>query len=332
MAPLSGIKVLDFSTLLPGPLATRMLGEAGAAVTKVERPEGDDMAGMPPAGFYAALNAGKHILRLDLKRGEDRDAAMALVAQADVLVEQFRPGVMERLGLGYAACRAANPGLIYCSITGYGQTGPRAQRAGHDLNYLAETGLLSVPATGPAVPPALMADVGGGTLPAVTNILLALLARATTGRGVHLDIAMADNVAALAPHVVAGLVGDNAPARSALDGHSPRYRLYATADGRYVAVGALEEKFWRAFCDAIALPDELRDERGRETEVAAAVAARIAARALAHWEPILAARDCCASAVRTLVEAQALGQIGEADEAGRTLALLIDRGLRRDPT
>ena len=321
--PLAGITVVDFTTLLPGPLATRMLTEAGAAVTKVEKPGGDDMAGMPPAGFYAALNAGKRVVRLNLKREADRDAALALVAGADVLVEQFRPGVMARLGLGYEACRARNPGLIYCSVTGYGQAGPRALRAGHDLNYLAESGLLSVPATGPAVPPALMADVGGGTLPAVINILLALLARASTGRGVHLDVAMADNVAALAPHVLAGIGADGG---SDLDGRSPRYRLYATADGRHVAVGALEEKFWAAFCALIGLPDAQRDDRARPAEVARAVADRIAARPLAAWEALFAGSDCCASPVRTPDEAVQRGALG--GRRGSPLVLPIVEALR----
>ena len=180
--PLSGLVVLDFTTLLPGPLATLMLAEAGAEVIKIERPGGEDMRAFPPqvngdSAVYALLNRGKTVLELDLKSDAGRSRLKPLLARADIVVEQFRPGTMDRLGLGYETVRAVNPRIVYCSITGYGASGPRAREAGHDLNYIGATGLLALqpgPPDRPTVPPALIADIGGGTLPAVINILLAL--------------------------------------------------------------------------------------------------------------------------------------------------------------
>src|SRR2546423_1499773 len=174
MQPLSGILVLDFTTLLPGPLATLMLAEAGAEVIKIERPGGEDMRAMPPrfdgeAAVFALLNRGKKSLALDLKKESDRKWLRPLVEKADVIVEQFRPGVMERLNLGFEGVRKINPRIVYCSISGYGQHGPRAGEAGHDINYQSLTGLLALqpgPPDRPVVPPALVADIGGGTMPA----------------------------------------------------------------------------------------------------------------------------------------------------------------------
>ena len=200
--PLSGITVLDFTTLLPGPLATLMLAEAGAEVIKIERLGGEAVRAYPPlrggaSVIYALLNRGKRSLELDLKEAAARTRLTPLIERADVVVEQFRPGVMERLGLGYETIKAINPRIVYCSITGYGQQGPRAGEAGHDLNYMGNTGLLSLapgPMEAPVVPPALVADIGGGSMPAVINILLALRQRDLTGEGCHLDIAMADEL------------------------------------------------------------------------------------------------------------------------------------------
>jgi crotonobetainyl-CoA:carnitine CoA-transferase CaiB-like acyl-CoA transferase len=211
MQPLSGIVVLDFTTLLPGPLATLLLAEAGAEVIKVERPGGEDMRHYEPrfdgeSAMFAQLNRGKKSLVLDLKSAQARDKLMPLIERADVLVEQFRPGVMARLNLGYDAVKAVNRRLVYCSITGYGQSGPRAGEAGHELNYIGHTGLLALnpgPADRPVVPPALIADIAGGTLPAVMNILLALRQRDRTGEGCHLDIAMIDAMFTFASHALA---------------------------------------------------------------------------------------------------------------------------------
>ncbi|MEB0164451.1 CaiB/BaiF CoA-transferase family protein, partial [Glaciimonas sp. CA11.2] len=201
--PLHGITVLDFSTLLPGPMATLLLAEAGAEVIKIERPgNGDEMRSYTPkfgndSVNFALLNRAKKSIAIDLKSVTERARLEELVRSADIIVEQFRPGVMQRLGLDYETVSRINPKIIYCSITGYGQSGPKAQIAAHDLNYVADSGMLAL-STGadgaPVLPAALVADIAGGAYPAVMNILLALQARAQSGLGCHLDIAMADNL------------------------------------------------------------------------------------------------------------------------------------------
>lgn len=314
--PLDGVTVVDFTTLLPGPLATLMLAEAGARVVKIERPGGEDMRRFPPFDArgsipYRLLNRGKEIRELDLKDPVARAEVEALIAGADVLVEQFRPGVMDRLGLGWEAVRQINPRLVYCSISGYGQSGPRALEAGHDLNYQAVTGLLALSPgrpDRPNLPPTLSADIAGGALPAVINILLALLRRERTGTGAHLDIAMADNMFVFAPFALADVLATGAappPGGALLTGGRPRYGLYATADERLVALGALEDKFWLAFCDLIGLPETLRADDVDPDATRAAVAARLAARSAADWRPVFAAADCCATIVASLDEALA---------------------------
>jgi crotonobetainyl-CoA:carnitine CoA-transferase CaiB-like acyl-CoA transferase len=314
MQPLSGLLVLDFTTLLPGPLAALMLAEAGAEVIKIERPGGEDMRRFSPfkAGesvLFAMLNRGKTGLTLDLKNDADREKLEPLIARADILIEQFRPGVMARLGLGYEDVRSRNPKIIYCSISGYGQDGPRAGEAGHDLNYIGATGLLDLqpgPAERPVVPPMLAADIAGGSFPAVINILLALRARDHTGEGCHLDIAMTDAMFTFAWYALAlGTATGRfpAPGELPLAGGSPRYQLYPTKDGRLVACGALEQKFWDAFTAAICLPAELADDRRDPEATRKAVAARIAARDADAWRPILAKADCCATIVAPLQEA-----------------------------
>ncbi len=314
MQPLSGVLVLDFTTLLPGPLATLMLAEAGAEVVKVERPGGEEMRRFAPAfdgegALFAALNRGKKSVVVDLKDADDRARLAPLLARADVLVEQFRPGVMERLGLGYAAVRARNPRIVYCSISGYGQTGPRRHEAGHDLNYIAAAGLLALqpgPADRPVMPPAQIADIGGGTMPAVINILLALRRRDRSGEGAFLDIAMADAAFTFAWEGLApGLAGKGFPGagETTLAGGSPRYQVYPTRDGRLVACAALEQQFWSAFTAAIGLAPELIDDTRDPAATRAAVASLIASRTAEEWRPIFAAADCCATIVASLAEA-----------------------------
>ncbi len=272
MQPLQDITVLDFSTLLPGPLASLLLAEAGARVIKVERPDiGDEMRHYPPflggqSALFSLLNRGKESLALDLKAPGGRAELEDWLDRADVLIEQFRPGVMARLDLDYQSLSRRFPRLIYCSVTGYGQTGPKAQVAGHDLNYIAETGLLSLsmgPQASPVVPPALIADIAGGAYPAVMNILLALLARNRTGRGAHLDISMTDNLFplmwwALGQQAATGQAPGNAD--NLLTGGTARYRLYPTQDGAVLAAAPIEDRFWRTFCDVIGLAEALRDD------------------------------------------------------------------------
>jgi alpha-methylacyl-CoA racemase len=339
--PLSGVLVLDFTTLLPGPLATLMLAEAGAEVIKIERPGGEDMRAYPPhfdavSAAFALLNRGKQSLVVDLTKIEDQQRLAPLLSRADVLVEQFRPGVMERLGLGYVAVAALNPRLVYCSITGYGRDGPRAGEAGHDVNYIAATGLLALqpgPPERPTVPPALVADIAGGSFPAVMNILLALRQRDVTGQGCHLDIAMADAMFTFAWYALA--VGQATgrfpgPGELLLAGGSPRYQLYPTRDGKLVACGALEQKFWLAFVATIGLAPELANDVRDPQATRAAVAAIIAAETAEHWRPRLAEADCCVTIVASLEEALAdphfvaRGLFGHrvAGETGKTMPAL----------
>jgi alpha-methylacyl-CoA racemase len=324
--PLAGVKVLDFSTLLPGPMAGLMLAEAGADVVKIERPGlGEELRHYEPrwgrdAISFALLNRGKKSLAMDLKDPRQVALLERLLREADVLIEQFRPGVMDRLGLGYEAVRAINPRLIYCSITGYGQTGPKAGVAGHDLNYLGDAGLLNLSLGDPqrpTVPPVLAADLAGGSYPAVVNILLALLQRERTGQGSHLDIAMTDNMFMLMTWALGqGLVSGRWPVsgRELLTGGSPRYQIYPTADGRHVAVAALEQKFWETFCELIGLPEPWRDDRKDPLATIAEVRTIIAADTGEAWKRRFHGIDCCCSIVLTLQEA-----IGEPHFAHRGL-------------
>ncbi|MBS0533238.1 MAG: CoA transferase [Proteobacteria bacterium] len=314
MQPLKGLLVLDFTTLLPGPLAALMLAEAGAEVIKIERPGGEDMARFPPivdgeSAVYAMLNRGKQVLTLDLKSQADRDRLKPLIARADIVIEQFRPGVMARLGLGYDDMRAINPRIIYCAISGYGQSGPRASEAGHDINYIGATGLLDLqpgPASAPVLPPALVADIAGGTFPAVINILLALRARDQSGEGACLDIAMTDAMFTFGWYALAlGAAAGRFPKPGELSvvGALPRYQLYATRDRRLVACGALEQKFWDAFCAAIGLAPEFIDDQRDPKATREAVAAIIATRTGEEWAPVFAKADCCTTIVTPLEDA-----------------------------
>jgi crotonobetainyl-CoA:carnitine CoA-transferase CaiB-like acyl-CoA transferase len=315
MIPLENVRVLDFSTLLPGPLATLMLAEAGAEVIKIERPGlGDEMRSYTPrfgtdSVNFALLNRGKESVEIDLKSPEAGELLGPLIERADVLVEQFRPGVMERLGLGYDELYKTNPRLIYCSITGYGKEGPRAGVAAHDLNYVSETGLLELtvgPDGAPLLPQALLADIGGGAYPAVLNILLALLRRERTGEGAHLDVSMSDNIFtflywALGNGTAAGVWPE--PGGELVTGGSPRYNIYRTADGRYVAAAPLEERFWSAFCDLLALKEPLRDDSKDPEATMAAVAGRIALHPAAYWRERFEGNDVCCTVVRSIREA-----------------------------
>ncbi|HEX7116437.1 MAG TPA: CoA transferase [Steroidobacter sp.] len=320
--PLQGVRVVDFTTLLPGPLATLMLGEAGAEVVKIERPGGDDMRRLGarlPSGksvLFEALNRNKRIVEMDLRDPGGVRQARELVTRADVVVEQSRPGVMARLGLGYSDMKALNPRLIYCSITGYGQSGPRSQDAGHDLNYVADAGLLANVAGcagEPVLPPTLIADIGGGTLPATLNILLALRQRDMTGEGCHIDISMSECVLLFQPFAYADVVAHGRPGSPGcglLTGGSPRYRLYRAADDRWLAVGALEEKFWRNFCDVIRLPEGLRDDTADPASTTMAVQKLIGEHSSAEWLRRFAGRDACVSLVRSFDEVMRAPEFG----------------------
>jgi len=315
--PLAGVRVLDFSTLLPGPLATLMLAEAGAEVIKIERPgRGDEMRSYAPkfgadSVNFALLNRGKRSIAIDLKDPLEVERLLSLVAGADVMVEQFRPGVMDRLGLGYERLKTLNPRLVYCAITGFGQSGPRAQEAAHDLNYVAETGMLGLAAGAdgaPVLPMALVADIAGGAYPAVLNILLALKARDRTGQGCKLDVAMTDNLFTFMYWAIGNgqAAGEwPVPGGELVTGGSPRYQIYRTADDQFVAAAPLEEKFWDNFCTVIGLEATLSDDTRDPTVVARAVAGRIRAQPASHWQEAFAGKDVCACIVKTVQEALA---------------------------
>lgn len=351
--PLAGIRVLDFSTLLPGPMASLLLAEAGAEVIKIERPgRGDEMRSYvpkfgPDSVNFALLNRGKRSIAIDLKAPGAVDRLHPLIASADVVIEQFRPGVMDRLGLGYDALRTINPKIVYCAVTGWGQAGPKADVAAHDLNYVAESGLLALAAGAdgaPVVPAALVADIAGGTYPAVINILLALRERDRTGEGCKLDIAMADNLFAFMYWAIGnGQVAGQwpRPGGELVSGGSPRYNIYRTADGKYLAAAPLEQKFWDTFCESIGLDDRFRDDVGREAATKSEVAKCIGAHTAQHWTQAFSGKDVCCSIVVSIEEAlrdphfTARGVFARTStHDGRTIRALpipIDDRFRSDP-
>ncbi|MGZ8210203.1 MAG: CaiB/BaiF CoA transferase family protein [Burkholderiales bacterium] len=315
MQPLKGIRVLDFSTLLPGPLSTLILAEAGAEVIKIERPgRGDEMRSYvpkfgPDSVNFALLNRGKRSIAIDLKAPDAVERLAPLIRSADVLVEQFRPGVMDRLGLGYDAVRSLNPRIVYCAITGYGQHGPRAQVAAHDINYVAESGMLSLTrgADGaPVLPSALVADIAGGTYPAVINILLALLERDATGAGRKLDVAMGDNLFTLMYWGLGnGLAAGEwpEPGNELVTGGSPRFNIYRTRDERFLAAAPLEQKFWENFCELLDVPPALRDDGLDPAATRAAVAERVRARNADELKALFDGRDVCCTIMANLQDA-----------------------------
>ncbi len=315
--PLAGVCVLDFSTLLPGPLATLLLAEAGAEIIKIERPgSGDEIRSYrpkfgPSSVNFALLNRGKRSVAIDLKAPDAVTRLRPLIERADVVVEQFRPGVMDRLGFGYDALAAINPRIVYCAITGYGQTGPKAQVAAHDLNYLADSGLLGLAAGAdgaPMVPPALIADIAGGAYPAMINILLALRERETTGRGCRLDVAMADNLFTFMYWALGnGLAAGEwpSPGGELVTGGSPRYPIYRTRDGRFLSAAPLEQRFWENFCDAIGLDPQWRDDARDPRGTREAIAQCVASRTSAAWRDEFTGKDVCCAIVASVEEALA---------------------------
>ena len=328
--PLAGIRVLDLTRLLPGPLATRHLVELGAEVLKIEGPTADgqddgsrhmgrtpqDRAEDRPSLTFRELNRGKQLLRIDLRTPEGAAELLALARGADVLVEGFRPGVMARLGLGWEVLHAANPRLVVCAITGYGQHGVWSHRAGHDINYIAMAGVLEQIATADgelALPNFQIGDLMGGTQAAVSGVLAGLLAAQRTGVGRFVDVSMSHEV--LRHHVLAAFTLQASgrtpePGRDLLSGGAPCYAVYRTADGRHLAVGALELKFWQALCGAVGRPQwaDRHWTRGLAPGSAASMALRadlaelIAARPLSHWAAIFEQVDACVTPVLRLDE------------------------------
>lgn len=310
--PLAGLSVVDLSRYLPGPFATLLLADLGADVISVEEtPRGEPLRSFPPfrggTGVkYLGLGRNKRSLALDLKRPEGREILLRLAVAADVFVESFRPGVTRRLGIDYETLSPLNPRLIYCSISGYGQDGPMARAAGHDLNYLAVAGLLSLWKE-PDVPGVQIADIGGGALMAAVGILAALRHRDRTGEGQYVDISMTDG--ALAWSSLRGadyLLGEDGPGESPISGYYPCYGLYQAGDGRWLALGALEPHFWRNFCLGIGRSDLIAKQfpEGEDRvwvldEVRSIIRSKTAREWLERFERL----DACLTLVYSLPEA-----------------------------
>lgn len=324
-APLSTLKILDFSTLLPGPYATMMLADLGADIIRIEAPNRPDLVRLLPpfspdgqSAQHSLLNRSKRSLGLNLKTAEAPKIIKRLITQQgyDIIVEQFRPGVMDRLGVGYEQLKEVCPSLIFCSLTGYGQTGPYKDRAGHDLNYLALSGLLSYygrksTQTPPPPLPMQVADIGAGSLHLVIGLLAAVIRRMTTGEGGQVDIAMHDgalawNAVGAAKWLVDG--GNPEPEGEILNGGS-FYDIYETKDGRFLSVGPLEPKFWRGFCQAIGQEElfepganfDVTNQQTFKNEIRQAILSKT----LAEWRAIFAQLDVCVEPVLTTEEALA---------------------------
>nr|BBH93929.1 CoA transferase [Thermogemmatispora argillosa] len=343
--PLSGIRVLDLSRLLPGGYASQLLADFGADVIKVEEPgSGDYGRNMPPYGpagmglAFLAVNRNKRSLTLNLKSEEGRAIFLRLVRSADVLLESFRPGVMARLGLGYEQLREVRPELIYCAISGYGQDGPYSQRAGHDLNYLGYAGLLHYNRDQqgrPVMPPTQLADLAGGGLMAVIGILTALVGRSQSGQGRFVDVAMTEGAMALLPLAISTYLTTGQapqPGHSPLDGGLPCYNIYETRDGGYITLAALEPKFWHAFCTRIGhlelLPFHTPVGPEERKQAIAILQSIFKTKTRAEWLAELADLDACVGPVYSLEEAlsdsqaQARAVVQMSEIAGGTLGAL----------
>jgi len=336
--PLAGLRVLDLTRLLPGPVATQHLADLGADVVKIEDTGEGDYArtmGVPSdkkagetSAFFRLVNRNKRALRLDLKQPEGVAVFQRLTLSADVVIEGFRPGVMDKLGIGYDALAELNPRLVFCSISGYGQDGPYAQRAGHDINYIGYAGVLDqIGAAGgpPAVPNFQIGDLLGGALAPLVGLLAAVIDARATGHGRHVDVAMTDAVFAHAVFPLTGLLARLAPpprGADLLSGGVPCYGVYATADGRHMAVGALEKKFWELLCDTLGRADlkpfhlafGAKGEQAKQD-----LAAVFAGQPQSHWIGVFDQVDCCVTPVLHIGEAldneqlQARGMVVEAD-------------------
>jgi crotonobetainyl-CoA:carnitine CoA-transferase CaiB-like acyl-CoA transferase len=311
---LDGLKVLDLTRYMPGPYCTMLLGDLGADVVKVEEPFlGDPTRAVPPAvgddsAIHAALNRNKRSLAVDIRSDDGVAVLRRLAATADVLVEGFRPGVIERRGLGAAALCAANPRLVYCSLTGYGQDGPLAGHAGHDIDYAARAGFLGANRAQdgrPVLPTAQVADMSGALLAAL-GILAALQARERSGRGQVVDASMWDGMMALLSVPLARVMA-GAGAAGELTGAFACYSVYRCRDGRYLAVGALEAKFWEKLVRALGHPELVgrQWDAQRQAELIERLAASFAARDRAEWVHDLAVADVCVEPVLDLEEAVA---------------------------
>ena len=313
---LRGVRILDLTRLLPGPFCTMILADYGAEVLKIEAPgEGDYLRSWEPlvdgvSAFFIAVNRNKRSLTLDLRSEDGRKIFHRLVREYDVVIESFRPGVMERLGCGYDELKKLKPELVYASLTGYGQTGPKAQKAGHDLNYMAESGVLATTASReiPSLSGIQVADVAGGALYAVSAVLAACIRAQRDKTGSFLDISMTDGLVSMLPILSAyyysiGL--DPGPNAMMLNGQLACYAIYKTQDGREISLGALEKKFWLNFCraaDCMELAEGDHQDLSRQADLKAALTRLFASYTAAEWEALLAGRDTCCEVLKNFAE------------------------------
>ena len=318
--PLSGIRILDLSRLLPGAYASQMMADFGADVIKVEEPgTGDYGRFMPPHGpggmslYFVAINRNKRSITINLKTEQGREIFQRMVRQADVVLESFRPGVMERLGLGYEQLKELHPGIIYCAISGYGQDGPYRLRAGHDLNYAGYAGLLHYNRSSygePAMPPTQLGDLAGGSYMAIIGILTAIVGRTQTGVGRKIDVSMTEGVMSLLPLVTTTYLNTGKaprPGHSSLDGGLPCYNIYETKDGKHVTLAALEPKFWHTFCTHVGhlelLPFHMPVGPGEREQARDMLRAIFKTRTRDEWVAELGETDACIGPVYSVDEA-----------------------------
>jgi crotonobetainyl-CoA:carnitine CoA-transferase CaiB-like acyl-CoA transferase len=315
VVPLDGIRVLDLTRLLPGPYCSLLLADYGADVIKVEDPKSGDYARWyeprlndSKSAMFISLNRNKRSITLDLKAEKDKEMFIDLVKTADVLIESFRPGVMDRLGLGYEELKLHNPKLIYCAITGYGQTGPYANSAGHDLNFLSYSGLLhlqGVKSGKPLIPSVQIGDIGGGALMAAVGILLAIMENRKSNRGQFVDISMLDGALSWMHTILPNYwATGELPNRGelTLNGGKACYEVYRTQDNRFLSVGALEYKFWNNFCKVIGkeeLIDQLDAPLEQQHRMKEEVQAILLQKTLAEWIERFDGIDACVSPVLT---------------------------------
>jgi crotonobetainyl-CoA:carnitine CoA-transferase CaiB-like acyl-CoA transferase len=333
MMALEGIRVLDLTRLLPGAVATQWLVDFGAEVIKIEQPGVGDYARASHTGVFDTTNRGKKSVEIDLKDPAGKAAFLKLAATADVVIEGFRPDVMNRLGIGSGALCETNPKLIYVALTGYGPEGRFAALAGHDINYLALSGVLDLMGAkeGPPVLAGIqIADLAGGSMQAVIGILLALQARGRTGRGQRVDISMFAGSAALLTVPLASMQSGGEPperGNQLLSGRFACYQVYPAAEGSYVAVGALEPKFWINLCRELSREDLIADQfapEPRQSEIKAALTGEFAKATAEEWFTRIGAKDCCVTPVRNLKEAIQ-------DHPTTPIPPLSDTPGRRDP-
>lgn len=314
---LEGIRVLDLSRMLPGPYASMMLGDLGAEIIKVEEVKiGDPTRWSPPiignqGAAFLQVNRNKKSIAIDLKQPEGRDIFLKLASRADCVLEQFRPGVVDRLGIGYAAVSEINPRIIYCSLTGFGQDGPHRSRSGHDLSYLALSGVLGLTTDErgrPVIPGVQVADLAGGMIAAFA-ILAALMARLRTGRGQYVDVSMFDVMLSMLPVPAAHQFGGKAievGGKYGLTGAYPFYNVYETSDGKFMTLGALEPKFWADFCRRVNREDLIArqfDDGERRENLFEEVRAIFKSRTQSEWVALVRDADCCCEPVLSMAEA-----------------------------